>query len=125
MKKNFIVPVIVVALVLVGILLYLSYTKTNNANTLNQGNDNENNQENLVFIEDFSFGPEEIEINVGESVTWINRDSVGHTATSDSGEFDSSVLGNGQSFSFTFRDAGEFSYHCTPHPYMKGKIIVR
>ncbi|MEM4134183.1 MAG: cupredoxin family copper-binding protein [Candidatus Micrarchaeia archaeon] len=79
---------------------------------------------NIVYIRNFAFSPQVIEINVGESVTWINQDSVFHTATA-SGVFDSGMLGNGEQFTFTFTNIGEFDYICRPHPYMKGKVIVR
>ena len=141
MKNSFIAPIIIAILLIAGILFYLVYNKANGStdyvNEYKQGiqeeqkdvpnpDNNENSQKNRdVFIEDFSFNPKEIEINIGDSVTWTNRDSVGHTATSDSGEFDSSILMDEQSFRYTFTKAGEFGYHCAPHPYMKGKIIVR
>ncbi|MBI2629438.1 cupredoxin family copper-binding protein [Candidatus Pacearchaeota archaeon] len=77
-----------------------------------------------VEIKNFAFSPSSLTIKKGDSVRWTNRDSVEHTATSDNNAFDSSLLSNDESFTFTFNEAGEFSYHCTPHPYMKAKIIV-
>ncbi|NTW73130.1 MAG: cupredoxin family copper-binding protein [Eubacteriaceae bacterium] len=78
---------------------------------------------NTVLIQDYKFQPSEITISMGESVTWINKDSVKHTATGDS--FDSGLLGKEESFKQTFNEAGTFDYICTPHPYMKGKVIVK
>jgi plastocyanin len=60
----------------------------------------------------------------GETVTWINDDSGRHTVTSKDGVFDSGMMGKGQSFSFTFDKAGEYSYHCEPHPSMVGTVVV-
>lgn len=77
-----------------------------------------------VNIEDFSFNPATITIKKGTVVTWIQKDSVKHTATSDDGIFDSGLLSKGQTWSYTFNEAGIFKYHCTPHPYMKGTIVV-
>lgn len=78
-----------------------------------------------VDIEDFAFASETLTIKVGDTVTWTNRDSAGHTVTSDSGsKLDSILLKKGQSYSHTFNEVGTFDYHCTPHPYMKGIIIV-
>jgi len=76
-----------------------------------------------VNIENYAFKPDELTIKKGETVTWINQDTVRHTATGDS--FDSKLLEKGQSFSHTFNETGTYSYICTPHPYMKGKIIVQ
>jgi|SRR3989338_1903429 len=77
-----------------------------------------------ISIQNFAFSPAEITIKKGDTIKWINLDSVGHTATSDTGEFDSGLLGNNAQWSRTFNDLGEFTYHCTPHSYMKAKIIV-
>ena len=60
--------------------------------------------------------------DVGDTVTWTNQDSTQHTATGD--DFDTGLLGKGQSGSHTFDSAGTFSYICTPHPYMKAKVTV-
>jgi plastocyanin len=76
-----------------------------------------------VSIQDFSFSPASVTINAGDSITWTNRDSMGHTATSDS--FDSGSLGYGQSFTYTFKDSGTFNYICSFHPGMKGVVIVK
>lgn len=71
-----------------------------------------------------SYSPNPIEAKVGETVTWVNNDSVIHTVTSTDGTFDSGILQRGQSFSYTFDKEGEYSYFCTLHPNMAGKLIV-
>jgi plastocyanin len=71
-----------------------------------------------------SFSPNPVKVNVDETVTWINDDSGRHTVTSKDGVFDSGMMGKGQSFSFTFDKAGEYSYHCEPHPSMVGTVVV-
>jgi plastocyanin len=77
-----------------------------------------------VEIEDFAFNPEVLTIKVGTTVTWGNKDSIGHTATSDTGIFNSGILQKGEKFSFTFTSTGTYNYHCTPHPNMVGTIVV-
>lgn len=78
-----------------------------------------------VNIEDFAFSSKELKIKQGDKIVWTNLDSAKHTVTSDAGnELDSELLGEGKSYSHTFNNKGTFSYHCKPHPYMKGKIIV-
>ncbi len=77
-----------------------------------------------VEIEDFAFGPGTLTVKVGTTVTWTNKDDIGHTATSDNGVFDSGMLQKGQSYSFTFSQAGTYGYFCKPHPYMVGTIVV-
>ena len=80
---------------------------------------------NQVIIKDFSFNPGEINVKIGDKVTWINNDNVKHTVTSDSGdELNSELFGNGEKYEHVFNVAGEYNYYCKPHPYMKGKVIV-
>jgi plastocyanin len=74
-------------------------------------------------ISGFAF-EREIRVSVGSTVTWTNLDAAGHTATSDTGDFDSGLLGSGQSFSFTFTKEGTYKYHCGPHPFMVGTVVV-
>ena len=78
-----------------------------------------------IEIKGFAFNPETLTIKQGDSVTWTNKDSARHTITSDTGnELDSGLLSKDQAYIHVFNEKGEFSYHCTPHPYMAGKIIV-
>ena len=58
-------------------------------------------------------------------MSWINRDPVAHTVTADDSSFKSpNIAGNGGKFEHTFTEAGTYKYHCTPHPSMKGEIVV-
>lgn len=78
-----------------------------------------------VEIKNFEFTTPVVTIKKGDTVKWIQRDSVGHTVTSDNNAWESSpVLKNGETFEQTFAESGTFTYHCTPHQYMKGKVIV-
>ena len=80
---------------------------------------------NNVIIKDFSFNPGEINVKIGDKVTWSNNDNVKHTVTSDSGdELNSELFGKGEKYEHVFNVAGEYNYYCKPHPYMKGKVIV-
>ena len=79
-----------------------------------------------IEISGFAFNPSELTINKGDTVIWTNKDSASHTVSSDSGsELGSGMLSNGQAYSHTFDSAGTFEYHCSVHPSMKAKIIVR
>jgi len=78
-----------------------------------------------VVIQNFAFQPQDVTINVGESVTWINRDPVGHTATSDAqGVFDTGVIAPGGNKTVSFAVAGTYAYHCSIHPTLKGTVTV-
>lgn len=79
---------------------------------------------NAVTIANFTYSPVTLTIKVGDSVTWTNNDSATHTATADTGSFDTGNLTKGQSKTITFTNKGTFTYHCTFHPNMKGTLIV-
>jgi plastocyanin len=78
-----------------------------------------------VTIVDFSFTPGTITVNVGDTVTWINNGPTPHSATASNGSFDTGIFPRGQSRSHTFNQAGSFAYFCTPHPNMRGTVVVQ
>ncbi len=78
-----------------------------------------------VTISDFQFSPGSVTINVGDTVTWSNSGPTPHSSTSTGGVWDTGIMDAGQSGSHTFTEAGTFSYICTPHPNMKGTIVVQ
>ena len=80
---------------------------------------------NTVVMASMSFGPLSLTVAKGTTVTWRNDDGVAHTATSDSGDWDTGNIPPGGSKSVTFSTAGSFNYHCTVHPMMTGKIVVQ
>jgi len=78
-----------------------------------------------VQIKGFSFQPASITMSAGSTVTWINLDSVSHTVTADDKSFNSGPIGGNEGkFDRIFPEPGTYKYHCTPHPSMKGEIIV-
>ena len=78
----------------------------------------------IVVIRGFVFGPGDLRVRAGDRVTWINCDEDQHTSTADGGEWASPLLAPGEGFTQTFSTAGEFPYHCEPHPFMTGRVIV-
>jgi plastocyanin len=62
--------------------------------------------------------------NVGDEVTVVNADSATHTWTHTDGAFDSGNLSPGDTFTFTFDEAGSFDYFCQIHPGMTGSITI-
>lgn len=77
-----------------------------------------------VVLRDFAFDPAEIRIRAGETVHWINEDSTPHTVTADDEAFESGILETGEGYSRRFDEPGRYPYHCTPHPFMKGVVVV-
>jgi len=80
---------------------------------------------NVVSIDNFMFGPMEMTVPVGTSVTWVNKDDVPHTVVSVDHQFKSQALDTDEKFSFTFSKAGTYEYFCSVHPKMVGKIFVK
>jgi plastocyanin len=74
--------------------------------------------------------PYEVDVAVGATVTWNNGDTAVHTVTSGTPTggvdelFDSSIFMSGETFEFTFNDAGTFDYFCMVHPWMAGIVNV-
>ena len=86
-------------------------------------------QSATVEMQDFVFAPKTITIAAGTTVNWPNTGQAPHTSTSDTGLWDSGQKAAGESFSFTFREAGTFPYYCTLHGApggvgMAGTVIV-
>lgn len=77
-----------------------------------------------VSIAAFAFDPPTVTIQVGDSVTWTNEDSVAHTATAGDGSFDTGSIAGGASDTVTFDTAGTFAYSCSIHPQMTGSVVV-
>jgi len=81
--------------------------------------------ETAVKIDNFTFSPVTVTVPVGSTVRWTNHDDIPHNVISDDESFKSKTLGTDQNFSYTFTKAGTYSYSCSIHPRMKGKIVVQ
>jgi plastocyanin len=78
-----------------------------------------------VSMKDIKFDPTDVTVKAGDTVTWVNDDSVGHDVTGDgfkSGE--PGAMQNGDTFEHTFDQAGTFDYVCSVHPGMEGSVKV-
>jgi len=80
----------------------------------------------ISITDDMKFDPEDLTINVGDTVNWTNNDGMGHTATSTDGpaSFDSGNIAAGATWSFTFTEAGTYNYKCDYHSSMTASITV-
>lgn len=78
-----------------------------------------------VGIDNFTFGPAEITVAPGTTVTWVNNDDIPHTVVATDKSFRSKPLDTEDSYSFTFMKVGEYKYFCSLHPHMTGKVIVK
>lgn len=85
----------------------------------------------VVEMTDTEFKPASLQIAQGDTVTWIVKSDMQHTATSGTeckadGKWNSGVLNPGEKFTHVFNSAGNFPYYCIPHcaAGMVGKISV-
>jgi plastocyanin len=78
-----------------------------------------------VSIDNFSFGPADLTVEVGTTVTWTNKDDIPHNVVSTDKLFASPVLDTDEQFSYTFSKAGVYKYYCSIHPKMTGKLTVK
>jgi plastocyanin len=83
----------------------------------------------VVRIQNFAFNSDRVTVKSGGQVAWVNCGAQGtesHTATSDTGIWDSPSLKPGEAYIRTFSEAAGTSlpYHCIPHPFMTGTVDV-
>ena len=81
--------------------------------------------DNTISIKNMAFTPNNLQIKAGTTVTWVNNDTVQHTVTSDTKVFDSGPIDPGSNFTYTFTQAGSFTYHCDIHKSMTATITVQ
>lgn len=72
-----------------------------------------------LFVED------RIEIPAGTTIEWTNHDAVVHTVAADDASWNSGAIQPGARWSATYSEPGTYPFHCGPHPFMKGTVIVR
>jgi plastocyanin len=77
-----------------------------------------------VKIDNFSFSPATLKVKAGTQITWTNGDDIPHTVVSDGQAFKSKMLATGEKFTFTASKPGTYSYSCSIHPNMTGKVVV-
>lgn len=82
-----------------------------------------------VDMKSLAFSPKEVTIAKGGTVTWTNKEALGHDVTADDGSFSSGASGaiaKDGTFAHTFANAGTFTYKCKAHGAgMSGTVIVK
>lgn len=101
--------------ILLAALVFVSCHKSNSSNAVSAAS---------VSIKNMAFNPGSVSVTTGATVTWTNSDTTIHTVTADDGSFNSGNIAVGATYNKVFSTAGTFSYHCTLHPEMTGKVVV-
>jgi plastocyanin len=83
----------------------------------------------LVLVQDSRFTDRSITVPVGTTIVWRYDANLPHTVTADDDSFDSGTMRDGDEFTLTFTDAGEYPYYCRFHggpggQGMSGTVIV-
>ena len=77
------------------------------------------------MIEGMVFRPDVITVASGDTIVWVNKDIVPHSATSAAAGFDSKVISANTSWRHSVEQTGDFDYVCSFHPTMTAKLQVR
>jgi len=83
--------------------------------------------DNEPDLTNWHFDPAEVTVPAGSTVVWVNKGKEEHTVTSDPEspvKFDSGYTKRGASWQWAFSRPGRYNYHCAPHPWMKGTVVV-
>ena len=81
--------------------------------------------ETAIKIDNFIFSPNPITVAAGTTIRWTNRDDIPHNVVSDDKSFKSKVLDTDETFTYTFAKPGTYTYFCSIHPKMTGKVVVQ
>lgn len=76
-----------------------------------------------VTIDKLEYLPAQISAKVGDTVEWVNKDALLHSATARNGDWDVTIAPN-KSARLVLKKAGTFDYYCRLHPNMKGRLVV-
>jgi alcohol dehydrogenase (cytochrome c) len=71
-----------------------------------------------------NYQPEDPEVSPGATITWVNQDTVAHTATARDGSFDTGNINGGTSGTATVQRQGKVDYYCTIHPWMVASLTI-
>jgi plastocyanin len=77
-----------------------------------------------AMITSSGFAPDPINISVGSTVTWANKDTAARSIVADGGAFSSGSIAPGAQYSYTFPAAGTFKYHDGTRPSVVGTVVV-
>ena len=78
-----------------------------------------------VEMDNMVFSPDTLEANVGDTVTFVNKEAAPHTATAEDKSWDSGNMNEGQEWTLKLDKVGTIKYVCIYHPGMDGTLIVK
>ena len=148
-QNSMIILTILIIVVLISIVLIVASTKNTNTNNPNSLSSSISSADHMISsgssilsgdhmissnslsqgkvdisISNFNF-PAQVNVSKGQEVVWTNNDSVNHTVTFQDGSVTSGNIAPGGTFTYKFNSLGDFTYSCSIHPNMIGKITVK
>lgn len=81
-------------------------------------------RKHVIVIEGFEYKPASLRARLGDTIVWVNRDIVPHTATADSRKWDTGNIAPNAARTVVMRRTGEQAYFCILHPSMQAKLTV-
>lgn len=104
-------------------------SSASNSGKSDEKNSDEKNirNEEKMLIYSTVFSPETIEIEKGDTITWVNlkRPKGASVLVSDDGLWEDATLYYGKAFSYTFEEAGTYTFSLDATPEAKATIIVK
>jgi plastocyanin len=76
-----------------------------------------------ITIEKLVYSPADAHARVGDTITWINKDVLAHTATARNGDFDVTIAAN-KSATLVVKKPGDLVYYCRFHPNMTARLAI-
>jgi plastocyanin len=76
-----------------------------------------------ITMENLVISPAEASAKVGDTIEWINKDVLAHTATARNGDWDV-TLGPKKNGTLVLKKPGAVEYYCRFHPNMKATLNV-
>src|SRR5437868_11756322 len=76
-----------------------------------------------ITMENLAILPAEASAKIGDTIEWINKDIVAHTATARNGDWDVMLPPN-TTGTLVLKKAGTVDYHCRFHPNMKAVLKI-
>jgi plastocyanin len=77
-----------------------------------------------IVMDKLVFQPAETQAKVGDTIEWVNKDILAHTATATAGDDWNVVIAPSKTEKLILRKAGTVDYYCKYHPNMKGRLVV-
>ena len=117
MRRHYWIPGITVVAILIFAVGHVSFASNAKAEGVSSATE--------VKIDNFTFEPQTLTVKAGTTITWTNRDDIPHTVVSTDFVFKSKALDTDDSFKFTPTKPGTYSYFCSIHPKMTGRVVVQ